>query len=161
VEYCRALSALGEQAVCFRPRLLFRLGFVCFRGTDTGSSDQIGSRDFVRAFSCLLRRDLPRYSRLGGLMATGIAQVVEELWAAATRRRPPLAPLNPKSLQSAEACLGAGRVISATVALPFGLQLLSRYRYREQRPDRESGLRFGLSRVCFAATCLVTHDLAV
>ena len=79
-------------------------------------------------------------------MATGIAQVVEEPWAAATWRSPPLAPLNPKSLQSAEACLGADRVISATVALPFGLQLLSRYRYQEQRPDRESGLRFGLPR---------------
>jgi len=96
-----------------------------------------------------LSRVLPRLAssltRTWRLLATGIARL-EESWAAVTRRSPPLVPLNPKSLQSAEARLGAGRVLSATVALPFGLRLLP-YRYREQRPDRESGLRFGLSRV--------------
>jgi len=101
---CR--DPLGEPAVCFRPRLLLRSGLVCFRGTKTGSSNQIGSRGFAVGFLAF-RRDLPRHSQLGGLLATGIARVVEESWTAATRRRPPLTPFKPKSPKSPEARLGS------------------------------------------------------
>jgi hypothetical protein len=42
---------------------------------------------------------------------------------------------------------GAGRVLLPTVGLPFGLLLFPLCRYQEQRPDRDSRLQYGLSRV--------------